>query len=404
MDRTSLSELPSCKPGVDELPREQFLATLEESIVPLTRRSSDESGTRPVEAALRGSYRALFDNIPSMCFTLDAAGGILEVNSYGATELGYQPEDLIGQSVLKVCHPEDQEGFRERFRFSLEHPEEVSRCRFRKVRSDDSTLWVQEALRVVEENERTVVLVVCEDVTESVDVEAQLRRYQDQLRALTSELALAEERERRRIAEGLHDQVGQLLAMAKLRLGALDEPGDSAARSHDLADIRGLLQQALTETRSLTFELSCPVLYRLGLEEALRDLSERLSQQTKTLFRFESDSLPKPLAEDAQVTTFRVIQELLFNIVKHAQAQQARLSVSRVDETLRVVVEDDGVGFDDSKLGIGPTPAGGFGLFGSRERLEHLGGRLEITTVRGGGTRMSVTVPLAPETELGPGW
>jgi len=399
MDRMSLSELPSCKTGVDGLSREPFLATPEAALGPLTRRSSDVTGTRPNRAAIRGSYRALFDNIPAMCFTLDAAGGILEVNSYGASELGYQPEDLIGRSVLRVCHPEDHEGFRERFLFSLEHPDRVSRCRFRKVRSDGSTLWVQEALRVVEESGRTVVLVVCEDVTESVDVEAQLRRYQDQLRALTSELALAEERERRRIADGLHDQVGQLLAMAKLRLGALDEPGDSTTRSRDLEDIRGLLQQALTETRSLTFELSCPVLYRLGLEEALRDLSERLSQQTATLFRFESDSLPKPLAEDTQVTTFRVIQELLFNIVKHAQAQHARLSVSRVDETLRVDVEDDGIGFDDSKLGTGPTPTGGFGLFGSRERLEHLGGRLEITAVPGGGTRMSVTVPLARNTE-----
>ena len=379
-------------------PREKFLAELTEPAGGVGTPRAGASGARPVEAALRGSYRALYDNIPAMCFTLAASGEVLEVNARGTAELGYRREDLVGLSILEVFHPQDRPAVEERLRACLEDPtaEGVARWRLRKVRSDGTLLWVEEAARTVEENGRKVVLLVCEDVAAETGSRDRRTRYENELRALTSRLALAEERERRRMAEGLHDQIGQLLAMANLRLGTLLD-SDSETRLRNLTDIRGLLKQALAETRSLTFELSCPVLYRLGLEEALRDLGERLSRQVGIRFRFESDSRPKPLAEDTQITLYRAVQELLFNIAKHAQAENARLEVARVEDLIRITVEDDGLGFDHSRIGDGPTPTGGFGLFGIRERLDHLGGSLEIETDPDRGTRIMASAPVIPE-------
>ncbi len=236
-------------------------------------------------------------------------------------------------------------------------------------------------------------------LTERVEAEEELARYRQELRALTTELALAEERERRRIADGLHEQLGQLLATAKLRLGTLAEPGDSEARVRAFEEIRELLDQALGKTRSLTFELSCPILYRLGLEPALQDLGERLGRQNGLRVDFSSDRRPKPLGEGVQVILFQVVRELLFNVVKHAQATAVRLRLSRTGGEIRIAVEDDGVGFDPAQLRRGPTAAGGIGLFSIRERLDHLGGRLEIGSAANGGTRMVVAAPLDPVSE-----
>lgn len=375
--------------------REAFLAQIEEPRRRVTDRIPVRAERWRSEVALRGSYRALYDNIPLMCFTLEASGRVLAVNPFGVEELGYSAEEMVGESVLKVFHPDDRQAVEQQLDAALQQPGQVAKWRFRKVRKDGTMLWVQETVRVVEEGGRTIVLVVCEDVTERVEARQKLERYQHKLQALTSELALAEERERRRIAEGLHDQIGQVLALAKLRHGVLRTSEDPAARAQSIEEIGPLLDQALQETRSLAFELSCPILYRLGLEAAVQDLGKRLGRQTGVRFLIESDSQPKPLTEDVKVTLFRVVQELLVNIVKHARVRNARLAISRVGDDVQIKVEDDGVGFDSSNLG--ESPSGGLGLFSVRERLDHLGGGVEIDSSPGGGTRMVVVAPLAPQ-------
>ena len=366
--------------------RESFLASL--------GRSRERGGVRSPEPALRGSYRALYDHIPLMCFTLDAAGGVLAVNPQGARELGYRSDELIDRPVLEVFHPEDRPAVSEQLRTALAHPDRVSRWRFRKVRKDGTVLWVQEAVRVVQEDERTILLVVCEDVTSQVEAEA-ADRYQDELRALTSELTLAEERERRRIGEGLHDHLGQTLAMVKMWLGTLKDRETAEERGRTVDEIQLLLDEALRETRSLSFELSSPILDHLGLEEALSDLGDRLLSKAGIAFRFSTDSRPKPLAEGTGILLFRAARELLVNVSRHARARTARLAVSRVGDAVRITVEDDGIGIEHRDRGRrGPSPAGGLGLFKIRERLQRLGGRLEIAPAAAGGTRAVLAAPL----------
>ncbi len=214
------------------------------------------------------------------------------------------------------------------------------------------------------------------------------------LRALACELALAEERERRRIGAGLHDQIGQVLATAQLRLGALQESESDPERRRSLAVVRELLERALTESSTLTFELSCPILHQLGLGAALENLGERLQERNGVRFEVDGDPRTEPLSEQIRVILYRVVRELFYNVVRHARAKRARLALRRRGAELRLTLEDDGVGIRGAVVD-GPTAEGGFGLFAVRERLHQLGGSLEISAAAGGGTRMEIAVPQA---------
>ena len=211
---------------------------------------------------------------------------------------------------------------------------------------------------------------------------------------MASELSLAEERERRRIAAELHDRIGQTLAITKIKLGALKASVSSQGFVEQLDDIRGLVNRTIRDTRSLTLELSPPILYELGFEAAVEWLTEKIQLQHNIKAIFESDRQPKQVSEDIQVLIFKIIQELLFNVVKHARADNVGVTVRKKDRELQIMVDDDGVGFDvdESKAQFSQTD--GFGLFSIRERLDHFGGRVEISSQPGEGTRITVSVPL----------
>ncbi|UCF92948.1 MAG: HAMP domain-containing protein [Desulfobacterales bacterium] len=224
--------------------------------------------------------------------------------------------------------------------------------------------------------------------------EEQLRRYHDKLRSLSSELILTEERERRRIATELHDRIGQALTISKLKMDTLAESEALAGQAPALDGISNLIEQTIQDARLLTFELSPPVLYELGLEAALEWLLEQIQEQYGLTTEFSDDRQPKPLDYAFRVLIFQATRELLFNVVKHAQAREVNVSIQKEGDTVRIEIEDNGVGFDPENLNAHPTKNVGFGLFSIRERLRHLGGRLEIASARGKGTRVTLVSPL----------
>ncbi len=232
------------------------------------------------------------------------------------------------------------------------------------------------------------------NTTERKLAEEKLHAYQAQLLELASELLLTEERERRRLATDLHDSLGQTLAISKLKLDELRSASSAWAHAKDLDDVRELMGQAIQQTRSLTFELSPPVLYDLGLEAALEYLAERTEEVHGIVTEFNDDKQVKYLNEGLRILLFRAVQELLVNVVKHARARKARISARRDDNHIRIVVEDDGVGFDTSRIDSQMDKGGKFGLFSIRERLHHLGGRFEIDSKSGHGTQVTLKAPL----------
>jgi PAS domain S-box-containing protein len=242
---------------------------------------------------------------------------------------------------------------------------------------------------------RPVGIVATErDITDRKKAERQLREDREQLRRLTSELSLAEDRERRRIAAHLHDQIGGTLAAAKIDLGRLQETEAAPEARQALSDVRGLLETAITSIRSLTFDLAPPILYEVGLEPALEDLADQIQERHGIQRVFEDDGQPKPLGAELTVVLHHAVRELLMNVAKHAQASSVRVSIRREGADVRIRVEDDGVGFEPPKNGFHVSRAGGFGLFHVGERLRHFGGRLDVESQPGHGTAVTVIAPL----------
>jgi PAS domain S-box-containing protein len=254
------------------------------------------------------------------------------------------------------------------------------------------------AWRIGEPAERKVA-VLFNDITQRKTSHARLEQFaeelerqvserthelvssQDQLRALATELNLAEQRERQRLAAELHDHLAQMLVLVRLKLGQAKQ--GPVQRSMDMIkQAEDVVNESLTYTRNLVAELSPPVLHEFGLLQSVR------IPAVNTLH----------IPEDQAVLIFQSVRELLINAAKHAVSKQAFLAAEEGEGCLRIVVEDQGVGFDLRAMAI-PTPSpmsSKFGLFSIRERMNALGGRFELHSAPGEGTRATLVLPLSP--------
>ena len=221
----------------------------------------------------------------------------------------------------------------------------------------------------------------------------EIETYQRQLRKVAAELSLTEARERRDIASDLHDHIGQALAYIRAKIAGFSGDAVFCGFEQSLSEISRLLDQTIKYTRTLTFEISPPVLYELGLGPSLEWLGEQFAKKHHLKVTVEAEPLDGKLPDEIGVFVFKSVQEILTNGAKHAQARTIRMRMTRTENCLEVVVSDDGIGFDVNACGIDATN-GGFGLFSIRERLKHLGGGITIDSEPGKGTCVTVSVPL----------
>jgi signal transduction histidine kinase len=228
-------------------------------------------------------------------------------------------------------------------------------------------------------------------------VEKSLAKYQEDLRTLASQLSLAEERERRRLALYLHDQIGHTLALTNIKIGEIMEVSPTTSKEEvqpRLQAVRSLLEEAIRDTQSLTFKISPPILYEFGLAAALEWLTEQFAAKHDIQAIFETDHKPLLIDKDLEILLFQAVNELLFNAFKHSQAQQVNVSLWSENGFIKVGVDDDGRGFATGS-GSDRLETGGFGLFSIRERLQPYHGRLEIKSKPGEGTLITMAVPLS---------
>jgi len=225
---------------------------------------------------------------------------------------------------------------------------------------------------------------------------AELEQRAGQLARLTSELTLVEQRERQRLAQVLHDHLQQVLAAGRFALDMLAsrvgaEHKASVVQVHDLVD------EAIAASRSLTAELSPPILYEADLPAALEWLGRFMRERYGLTVEVDIAPDPPPLREDMKVLLYQSVRELLFNVMKHAGVETARVALVADEASgLRLTVSDRGVGFDVARAEAGPKgdpPGVGFGLFSIRERLQGLGGSMELEAAPGRGTTVTLIAP-----------
>ena len=228
----------------------------------------------------------------------------------------------------------------------------------------------------------------------AVQAALRARHRQYQLRQHLAELTRAEHRERARLAQLLHDHLQQLLVAARIKVGALERASSPGRLPAALRQIDDLLTQVLDASRLLTVELCPPSLREAGFSAALNWLARQVEETHGLHVTIDADPAHDPQADDICMLLFEAVRELLFNTVKHAGVNHARVTLTRAEQDcIRVVVADQGCGFDSQCLSTLPGAQGGFGLFTLRERLASLGGRLEIHTSPGAGTEAVIVAP-----------
>ena len=380
----------------------------------------DITERKQTEGALRQSenkYRTLLENLPQKIFLKDRNSVYLSYNENIAGDFKIRPEEIAGKTDYDFFPKELAEKYR---------ADDKRLVEFGKT-EDIEEEYIQEGREVVVRTVKTPIkdeqgnvigiLGIFWDITERKRAEEALQRAHDeletrveqrtaelakanvQLRSLAAELTLAEERLKHQIATNVHDNIGQNLAISKIKLESLRESQTSPELTASLDEISELIAQTIESSRLLTFELSPPVLYELGFEAAVEWLARRAREQHGLSTDFKTDGRPKPLAHDVRVLLFQAVRELLVNVAKHANAGNVTVSTRRVGGEIRVSVEDDGVGFDTSKISAQDYKASGFGLFSIRERLRSIGGRLDIDSRPGLGTCVTLVTQINHESK-----
>lgn len=220
--------------------------------------------------------------------------------------------------------------------------------------------------------------------------------HEAQLRALAVRLTNTESLERRRIASELHDRISQTLILANMKLGTLSTSLSADERIEVCKDVRGLIEQTVEDTQALTFELSPPILYEVGIDAALEWLADWVLNHYELKVMIVGDvRCGMAMNDDRKAFVFGAVRELLINIAKHAKTEAARVRLGGGDDYLQIVVEDDGVGFDVSILDAWHKGFSSYGLFSIREQVRHMGGVLDIQSgANTKGTRVSLRVPV----------
>ena len=253
---------------------------------------------------------------------------------------------------------------------------------------------IKKAEEVLREAKELLEEKVRERTMDLQNLTKQLEQNRHELRRLASELVLTEQRERKRVAEVLHDDIAQLLAAARMRLDLLQSMPSDQKDKQTLMETKAFILQCIKETRALMNELGNPVLFDLGLKSACEALAERLMETNPVRITCDIRDTYKNLNPDMKILLYQVVRELLNNIVKHSQAITAHVLISMENEHFRVKVADDGVGFSTQTLGV-PSIDGGFGLYSIRERLMALDGSLRIESSPGAGTVVTAILPEA---------
>ena len=354
----------------------------------VTERVRAEDAVRKNEEQLRD----VINTIPVIAFIFMPDGSNEFTNRSWQEYTGLSVKDTAGWGWASTVHPDDIAPHLGKWRAAVSAGTTFDNAaRYRGT--DGQYRWF--LVRAVPlRDERGNLLRwygVLVDIEDRVHAEQALRESADRLQLLSRRLLEVQEEERRHLARELHDEFGQLLATITLQLHAAKTVAGEAARSI-LEECMSILQRGGDQVRSLALELRPTMLDTAGLDATLRWLASQHEQRTgiATEVVGHLNEVPGEVA----IAAFRVIQEALTNVLRHAQAQHIRIELSQNGGAMELLVRDDGVGFDVAKTLDWAANRGHFGLLGMKERVQILGGYLEVDSKPGFGTRIRLSLPL----------
>jgi two-component system CheB/CheR fusion protein len=270
--------------------------------------------------------------------------------------------------------------------------ETVASYETQRVTNDGRVLdvWVTTTPILSDDGKAVAIASTERDITERKRAERELKDLNEQLQRLALDLTVAEQREQKRLAEILHDDLQQILVAAKYRAGLLRHGTDE----RDRAELESLIEEAIHSSRSLTARLTPPVLHESGLLAALKWLTHWMQERHGFAVNMVVHEPIESPSERVSILLFQATRELLFNAIKHAKVKSARLELSVSEGKFEIIVQDDGIGFDPDRLKADPQGASRFGLSNFRERIRLLGGSFSVDSSPGRGSRFGIIVPL----------
>ena len=396
----------------------------------------DITARKQAEAKLRESeakFRNVFEHAGTGIAIANLYGGSVQCNPAYCAMLGYTENELQNLDFSQLVHAEDRDVNQAEIKRLLTEELPYLEIENRYVHKNGAPVWVHKFVSLLRDHERhpKCLVALVTDITERREAEqalhqakehlqrwstelkeavnektAELVQSQERLRALASELSLAEQRERKHLATELHDHLQQMLVCGKMAIGEVQRVavGDPDC-GHLLERVDDMLSEALTYSRTLVAELSPPVLYDDGLGAGLKWLGQSMGRHGQTVTVLVPDNREFKLPEAHCVLLFQSVRELLINASKHAGTGKATVRLERRDENLHVTVSDEGKGFDRTAVtqGAAEIPSGGisskFGLFSIQERMRALGGSFVIQSAMGLGTTATLILPLANNVE-----
>jgi PAS domain S-box-containing protein len=392
-DVTDRKQMEAKLLALNERLEEEVRAQTEEMKATIDRLQDEVARRVLAEGKLRKRSQmleAFFQHTITPLAFLDRSFNFIRVNDAYAQADGKTPEYFVGRNHFMLYPDAQMRGDFEQ----VVRTRQPCRAHARPFTYPDGPqrvrYWNWQLTPVLSESGSVRFLVFSlEDVTGQRGALQELRQRASQLQKLTLELSQAEDRERRRLAEILHDDLQQVLAAAKFHLGMLNSRLRDDEELRELTDQIGeLLKEAIGKSRSLSHELSPAVLYQSDLGETFEWLARQLQVKHGLNVVVEVRGRIEPRSEALRAFLYKAAQELLFNVVKHAGVVEARLRVQRIGGHVWLTISDRGRGFDSGTLN-----AGGFGLMSIRERVELLGGRMRIKSTVGRGSTFLIRVP-----------
>lgn len=383
----------------DELEKriEDRTAALSRAVQELKREITERKQAEEALAESEQKYSTLVEGALTGVY-IEQDGKIQFANQKFAEIYGYSRDEIVGIANWKLVHPDDglkvQEIRKRRLRGKGAPWEYVARG----LTKDGTTIQVMRRNTLMKYRGRTAILGNIADVTRQKQMEAALRESEKELRLLSSQLLSAEENERKRIAQDLHDSIGQSLSAVKFRVeGAMNLIGRGSVEgaANSLEAVMSLTQETLEEVRRIVMDLRPSTLDDLGILPTIAWFCREF-QATYNGIRIEQkiSIQENEVSESLKTVIYRVLQEALNNIAKHSQADLVRFSLRKTDRTIEMEIEDNGRGFNLERRVSKEASKRGVGLGSMRKRTEFLGGAFSITSSEWGGTTIRASWPV----------
>lgn len=348
----------------------------------------------------RSLYRLLADNVTDVIWVSDLNARIVYISPSVQRQSGYSPDEIVGQRI-KMLGKKDYRRVTQSLnrRVNRKRQGKISKSRpleLEVTHKDGHKVWTETYWSTLRDRGGRAVGVIgaVRDITERKEYEDALKRSESQLRLLSQRILQIQEDERGRIARDLHDQLGQELVFLKMKAQSLAEQMRDPSDVHDsMLELLNLIDQTRATSHRIALSIRPGILDNLGLVKAVQWYAEEFEQRTSIVCFVCAPDEDLGVPESVATAGYRILQEALTNVCKHARASEARIDIKKRGKVLTLRISDNGVGFDSGNL----SEKNSLGLLGMRERARLVGGSVKVTARCSAGTKVVARLPLGSD-------